>query len=557
MKYRKIIWISCIAIAMVLVALAIPASPAKAVPNITVKPDLGRIGDKVTVTGLDFNKSTEAAERYAAIYFSSQQATTMQDIGVHVTTYKKVKDVLLDEFGSFKTTINIPYALDEGKVKAEVTSGLHYIYVCHYLGTMIQPRIRAIAEFTVLTGEITLSPQKGTVGSSVEISGTSFPNLAELGFLYDESLVPIESGQTKTGTSGNFLTVIRIPESTAGVHTISAHSSITSASATFTVKPELTVLPSTGEVDSILVVSGTGFGKNSQVVISFQNIQLVTITTSALGSFDAQVVVPELPEGTYTVKASGEANMAMARFTLTVPPPPKPVPTPVPPSPPTTSISSVNGNVGQGIVVTGSGFKADGIIAVKYDDKLIAFGLTAANGLFASGFTIPASKAGAHVITITDGNNIKEIKFTVESVPPTVPRLLSPDKEARIEAPMTFYWSPATDDSQPITYTLQIATNSDFLPTSIIVNKETLNKTEYTITRQDQLDVVKMDTPYYWRIRAVDGASNEGSWTNAREFYVGETFPGWALYTIVALGIILFFGLGYFTRMKVGSFRQN
>ena len=49
------------------------------------------------------------------------------------------------------------------------------------------------------------------------------------------------------------------------------------------------------------------------------------------------------------------------------------------------------------------------------------------------------------------------------------------------------------------------------------------------------------------RVRAINAASNEGMWVGAGEFSVAAPFaiPDWALYTLMGLGGLFLFGLGY------------
>ena len=103
-----------------------------------------------------------------------------------------------------------------------------------------------------------------------------------------------------------------------------------------------------------------------------------------------------------------------------------------------------------------------------------------------------------------------------------------------------------TDDSLPITYTLEIATDIDF--TAMILLKEGLTDSEYTLTKEEKqlLPSTKKDAPYYWRVKAIDSASNETEWTGTGTFHVGFTFdwPGWIIYLWFGLGGVLLFFLG-------------
>ncbi len=564
MKYSRILRVFGIAIILLLLAMTVPATPAQAARVIKLDPEQGRIGDKITVTGTGFNKSTATTDKYAVIYFSSQEATTLDDIGTDVTRYEKVGDgIWLDENGDFKVTFKVPSLLDDGKVKMEVERGTYYVYVCQYSETTILPRISAVADFTVIKGEISLSPQKGTVGTLVEISGADFPSRADLAFKYDGTTVPIEFGHKRTGIAGSFVTTIRILESTAGSHKISAIAAGTEMSATFTVKPEITVTPSSGEANSLMKVSGTGFGSKTQVTVWFHNIQLATTATSAVGSFSRSFNIPDLGAGSYTVEAEGEANLAKAKFTITVPAPlptptptPTPAPTPAPAPPPAISASATSVYVGQGVVISGTGFRSGGMVAIRYDDEVVAATTADGNGLFAASFTVPSGKYGVHTVTVSDGTNTSKLTFTVESTPPPISTPLVPETGVKVKAPITFYWSPVTDNSQPVTYTLQVANNINFSATSILVEREGISKNEYTITGREQ-QFIKSDAPYYWRVRAIDGALNEGHWTSAGVFYVTGAFPVWALYTIAILGALLLFGLGYLISMKTRVVKEE
>ncbi len=428
------------------------------------------------------------------------------------------------------------------------------MYVCHYADTKVAPRIRAVAEFTVFKGEIALSPTRGSVGTLVEVSGTGFPPQTNLTFTYDNAVTPIESGNKRTGAAGGFITVIRIPESIAGSHKISAIVGDTEVSATFRVKPEITIIPTSGETNGLITVSGTGFGSKTEVTLWFQDVKLAATMTSAVGSFSRRFNVPDLEAGIYMVEAEGEANIAKAKFTITIPPAPAPSPAspPIyttPPLPPTMNISTTDGHVGQGVVLSGARFRAGGIVAVKYDDKIIATTTADAYGLFVASFTVPISKYGKHMITASDGINVTEIAFTVESMPPPIPIQLAPETGAKLKAPVAFYWSTVNDNSQPVTYTLQVATSKQFSTGSVLIEREGLSKTEYTITEREQQKLTKTGTPYYWRVRTVDSASNEGHWTNASVFYIDAGFPSWALYTLLAIGGVLLFVLGYLVRI--------
>ena len=210
----------------------------------------------------------------------------------------------------------------------------------------------------------------------------------------------------------------------------------------------------------------------------------------------------------------------------------------------TASLSQTAGNVGTIIMVSGTSFKVDGTVTIKYDDSEVAKAITNDIGAFSVAFNVPASTSGKHTITATDGANTIPLNFTMESKPPPAPILTLPQEANKVEAETLFDWDDV-DDPSGVTYTLQIASDEDF--DSIVLEKPGLTKSQYTLTPAEALESTEKDAPYYWRVRATDGASNEGEWTDSGQFYVGFAFdmPSWVLYALIGLGGLLLLALGY------------
>ncbi|TET67687.1 MAG: hypothetical protein E3J40_02800, partial [Dehalococcoidia bacterium] len=251
MKCTKILRIFSIVIILSLLLVAMPATPAQADRGVTLDPEEGNIGDRITVTGTDFNKSTEDNDKYANLYFSSDEADTLDDIDDEVTHYKTLRTgIWLDEEGDFEYTFTVPEVLDDGDDEEDVTGGTYYVYVCHYG----YPDIRAVAEFTIIAGEMTIDPEEGPVATEVEITGTDFSSDKDITIEYDGVDVDID-GDDETDDDGDFTSYILIPESTAGDHTITVTVSGNEVEAEFTVEPEIIVSPTSGEADTTLTVS--------------------------------------------------------------------------------------------------------------------------------------------------------------------------------------------------------------------------------------------------------------------------------------------------------------
>lgn len=113
---------------------------------------------------------------------------------------------------------------------------------------------------------------------------------------------------------------------------------------------------------------------------------------------------------------------------------------------------------------------------------------------------------------------------SMDSTPPSPPALLQPEMGAKAKAEAHFDWTEVTDPSG-VTYTLQIANGEEVFNSeaaeSYELEKTGLTLSEYTLAKSEKLQPVSKKRPLYWRVKAVDGASNESEWSNVGSFYVG------------------------------------
>ena len=87
------------------------------------------------------------------------------------------------------------------------------------------------------------------------------------------------------------------------------------------------------------------------------------------------------------------------------------------------------------------------------------------------------------------------------------------------------------EDPSGVTYTLQIATDDSF--NTLLLEKQGLTQSHYTLAGEESLQQTDSNAPYYWRVKAVDGAENESAWSNPQTLYV-RFVPQWAIYIIIA-----------------------
>jgi len=538
MKYAKVFRVLGLAAILSLLFLAIPATPALAAEKIDLDPEEGEIGDSVDIDGTGFTQTELVGEewvnKHVDIYFTHENGD-IDDID-DLDNYEMWTDSVSTN-DRFSKTISIPSVLRDGDEDEDVHGGTYYVYVTYE----DEDDVEDYAEFTVIAGEITLDPTEGVVDTEVDITGEYFAGSEDITVEYDGVEEDIESGDNRSDSHGEFTCSILIPESTAGEHTITVTGDEGSeAEATFTVEPEITVDPTSGVPADVISVTGTGFGDETDIDIILETYVVGSGETNEYGSFDASFEVPDIDEGSYDIRVEDyDGNEVEAVFTVNIA-------TEVNITPVTSQASP--GYVGMDITISGVGFEPNYPITITYATAPVTVATTTStpDGTFIATFEVPESEAGAHTITATDGTNSLQVLFYMESEAPPIPQPLLPAMDTKVKSLTEFSWEDVTDDSLPVTYTLQVATDEDFTAGSIVLNEEGLTDLEYTITGEDKLDPRKQEDPYYWRVQATDGASNESGWSAPGSFYMGGiTLPNWGVHLWWGLGVVGAIFLGY------------
>ena len=543
MRYSKICHILASSIILVLLVPVSTALASEVGASITPYPDEGEIGDQIEIEGSGFESN-----QLVFVYFSSDIAEKGDYIDDEVTAYEQVARVNVDPDGGFSLTyiFYVPDKLSDGVHKEDVHGGDYYIYATYIPSNVIV----AVAGFTVIDGEIELDLEEGTVGTEVEISGEGLRSNQEITVQYDYEEIGIASGDSQTDDDGKFTCTIIIPESSAGSHTITViDESGNRPEAEFSVEPQITIDPTNQAAGELVEFSGTGFEKREVITITLDTVKVtttpVTINTNHYGSFDGSFLVPfQGSHGTREVGARDD-SLNRAKAQLTVWGGIKLSPTTSPTSP---------GHVGMELLISGGGFIANATVTITYsnNDESIPLATVPADddGRFSVDFTIPPCIAGSHTITATDDTSTATSTFAMESQAPPTPVPLKPEVTGIAAAEAYFDWEDVTDDSG-VSYTLQVASDADF--TTMVLEREGLSSSEYTVAEEEKLEPSEKETPYYWRVKAVDGAFNESDWTYPISFHIGVSWtsiPNWAWYIFDALGALVLGFLGFWVRKR-------
>jgi hypothetical protein len=542
MRYSKICFILALSIILALLAPVSTALASAVGASITPYPNEGKIGDRIEIEGSGFE-----ANQLVYIYLSSDIAERGDYIDDEVTAYEQVARVNIDADGSFSLTylFYVPDELSDGEHREDVHGGIYYIYATYIPNKCIV----AVTGFIVIDGEIELDLDEGTVGTEVEISGEGLRSNQKITAQYDGDEIDIASGDSQTDDDGNFTCTIIIPESSAGSHTITViDESGDRPEAEFSVEPQIIIDPTSQAAGELVQVSGTGFGEREAITITLDGAKVTTtpatINTNHYGSFDGSFLVPfQSSYGTREVAVKDCSHRVKAQLTIGGSIKLSPATSPTSP-----------GHVGMELVISGGGFIANATVTITFsnNDETIPVATVPADddGHFSVDFTVPPCIAGSYTITATDDISTATSTFTMESQASLTPVPLRPEVADTAAAEAYFDWEDVTDPSG-VSYTLQVASDADF--TTIVLEREDLFSSEYTVAEEEKLEPTEKEAPYYWRVKAVDGAFNESEWTYPISFYVGVSWtsmPDWAWYIFAALGVLLLSILGFWLRKR-------
>ena len=262
----------------------------------------------------------------------------------------------------------------------------------------------ALANFTLTTSSITVTPAVGPIGTSVNVNGLNFIDNSTISINFDGNSMTTNPSTITTNATGGFSATFNTTSDSVGSKPVTATDGTNTPTANFNVTPSITLSPTNGPINSSVYVIGNGFATYQPVAITFAGSTVTTIpasfNTNTLGFFNVSFSVPAgQTVGGKTVSATdANANAANATFTVT----------------PSTSISPLIGNVGSTVTVSGSGFAANSAITAKFAGSSVTLsGTTSTNSVGAftgANFTVPTyastwATGSAQTVTITDASS--------------------------------------------------------------------------------------------------------------------------------------------------------
>ena len=263
---------------------------------------------------------------------------------------------------------------------------------------------RTETEFTV-SALVSLSLQAAPPGSSVTANGTGFPaNAGGLSIKFADAPVASVSADNQ----GAFSRPFTVPQSAAGVYSVSVSGAGPTVKAPLSVTPKITVNSGNSERGGSVTVRGSGFGANEQgITVTLQERPVATgIAASVQGSWAASFEMPSLPSGVYALKASGPITPANGVLGTTL------------------SMSAYmvldrdSGSPGEELQISGGGFNSRDGVTITAGAGLIQATTVADNsGSWSASIKIPIAPGGRLAIKASGaGGQTKEADFTVTPV---------------------------------------------------------------------------------------------------------------------------------------------
>lgn len=387
---------------------------------------------------------------------------------------------------------------------------------------------------TITTSQaLNINPASGAANTEIKITGGGFLANKTINVTYNGNSITTNPSIITSDASGNFSATINSPETAAGTYNITVSDGTNTSTAQFTLTASAKIDQTTGAVGASVPFSGNGFNANTTVTIQYDGVGIATAKSDASGSFSGTFTIPPGTAGQHKITITDGVNTISSNFTTTAAAQIRG---------PEGSGAQTSGYVGSDVTVTGSAFVPGATLTVTYDSTPVATSKVNGDGTFTTSFKVPVSKSGNHTVIASDGTNKISLSFMMDSTPPLAPALISPAKNANVQALANFQWSSVTDPSG-VTYTLQVASDPGF--NSIVVEKSGLTTNSYQLTQQEQLNSTGSNKPYYWRVKAIDLASNSSPWSTALTFTVGFQFPSWLLYFLIAVGAVVVFAAGF------------
>ena len=327
------------------------STPALRPPSISLSPSFGSGGSTVDVSGSGFSLSDTACSVSGAVVVSPSCSVS--------------DGILTGAFGV-----------------ANVASGSYSVTV-----TGTQAGDSALADFTVLSNSITLTPSSAQIGASVDVTGSNFYT-TDTGCSLSGS--PIGTLRCSI-SNGAISAAFNVTSITPGAYTITVTGSPggDSASSTFTVESaSISFNPTSALVGSNVSVSGSGFSLlDTSCSLAGSSVTSQSCILSG-GRLTGSFTVANVTAGGASVTATGNPGGDTASGTFTVPGR-------------TISLDPFYAPVGTPVEVDASGFSASDATCSLTGESVTSSTCSITGGAITATFTVANVSPGGYTVTLT------------------------------------------------------------------------------------------------------------------------------------------------------------
>jgi len=168
-----------------------------------------------------------------------------------------------------------------------------------------------------------LTPTEGSYNQRVSVKGDGFQSVSNITLTFDwMDVTPWPEPQTDF--LGSFEASFYVPPMSNGIYVVTATDEWgNTASADFQMVPKLNMWPMSGAPTTLIFFSAFGFASNINITVRFDSIDITPypfLTTGFDGSVWTAFLVPDVPNGIYTVNATdATGNTATAPFAVPTP----------------------------------------------------------------------------------------------------------------------------------------------------------------------------------------------------------------------------------------------
>ena len=337
-------------------------------PTVSIVPATGPVGATVNVSGAGF-----PAVAAVDLTFGSVPETTCS-AGIGLTA---------NATGVFSCEFSVPY-LPAGAQTVGASSGA-------FANT---------TEFTILPS-LTLTPDSGPQGTSVDANGTGFSAVSAIQVTWAPGDVLVCS--TTSGSVGSFDCPFPAPSGTAGGHTVTATDGDShSASASFSIGTGLTLTPDQGPVGTVVDAVAFGLAASVSVRVSWGSPAILLCTTSSDpdGNASCSFPFPYAPAGPTVLNLTDSlGHTATATFSVE----------------PALALNVTAGPVGTPLLASVTGFDPNANVVVAWNGSVSLCSVLAnSTGAGSCDATVPLAPGGPHALGASEASETAAADFTVQ-----------------------------------------------------------------------------------------------------------------------------------------------